>query len=82
MGQLERLKASLWLRMTIGAGKPNPSEPDTLLTADEVADRLQVSKGYVYRNAARYPFTVREGRYIRFSQQGLSKYLAKCQRKG
>jgi len=81
MGQLEQFKASLWLRMTIGTGKPGPSEPDKLLTAVEVAARLGVKTGYVYRNAARYPFMVREGRYIRFSEQGLSKYLVQCQRK-
>jgi excisionase family DNA binding protein len=82
MGQLERLRASLWLRMTIGAGKPTHAEPDRLLTAEEVAERLGVKTGYVYRNAIRYPFMVREGRYIRFSEQGLSKYLSKCQRQG
>ena len=79
LGELERLKASLWLRMTIGTGKPTPSEPDTLLTAEEVAERLHVTKGYVYRNARSYPFMIRQGRYVRFSSHGLEQYLKRRQ---
>ena len=79
MGQLEQLKASLWLRMTIGTGKALQSQPDRLLTADEVATRLNVTKGFVYRNARSYPFVIRQGRYVRFSNNGLEQYIRKHQ---
>jgi hypothetical protein len=80
-GELERLKASLWLKMTIGTPSQAGAAQDQLLTAEDVATRLKVTKAFVYKNAAQYPFTVREGRYVRFSQQGLSRYLDKHQRR-
>jgi len=80
LGELERLKASLWLKMATGPHKATTPPADCLLTAEEVAQRLQVTKEYVYRHASRYPFTVREGRYVRFSQHGLSRYLERHQR--
>lgn len=79
MGQLETLKASLWLRMTTGAPVHHPSQTDQLLTAEEVAQRLRVTKGFVYRKADTYPFTVHQGRYVRFSQAGLERYLKQRQ---
>ena len=79
MGHLEQLKASLWLKMTIATGKATQSAPDTLLTAEQVAKRLNVTVGFVYRNARSYPFMIREGRYIRFSGNGLEQYIKKRQ---
>ena len=81
LGELERLKASLWLRMAAPSYKPVPPQSDCLLTAEDVAQRLNVTKAYVYKNASRYPFTVREGRYVRFSQAGLARYLDRHQGK-
>src|SRR5436853_492222 len=46
-------------------------EPDRLLTAPEVAARLQVSVKLVYRTAARWPFTRRlSPGVLRFSERG------------
>lgn len=81
IGELERLKASLWLRMAAPAHRQATPQPDCLLTAEEVAQRLRVTKEYVYRHARKYPFTVREGRYVRFSQAGLTRYLDRHQGK-
>lgn len=79
MGELERLKASLWLKMTCqGQGNQAP-QPDRLLTADEVATRLNISTDYVYRHAKQYPFMIRQGRRVRFSQAGLERYLKQRQ---
>jgi excisionase family DNA binding protein len=77
MGQIERLRASLWLRMTIGAQEP--SRTDALLTAEDVAKRLNCSKDYIYRHAKQYPFMIREGRHVRFSQLGLDRYIKQRQ---
>lgn len=78
MGQLEALKASLWLKMTRGAPGASVQE-DRLLTAEEVAGRLQLSTDYVYRHAHQFPFLIREGRKVRFSQLGLDRYLKQRQ---
>jgi predicted DNA-binding transcriptional regulator AlpA len=48
---------------------------DRLLTVADVADRMSLSAHAVYRRAARLPFTVRVGRYLRFSERGLEEYL-------
>ena len=55
------------------------SRPDEhLLSAEEVAKRLGVSRRYVYEHAARFPFTRRLGpRTVRFSQQGLERWLSR-----
>jgi hypothetical protein len=70
------------LRSRVGA----PSEPvtggervvpDHLLTAKEVAQRYGRSVDWVYRQAKRWPFTVREGRgTLRFSERGLERHLS------
>jgi predicted DNA-binding transcriptional regulator AlpA len=77
-GELERLKASLWLKMTIG-NQVGPADVDRLLTAEEVAERLRIPTGNVYRNARTYPFTIRQGRYLRFSEAGLDRYIKQRQ---
>jgi predicted DNA-binding transcriptional regulator AlpA len=48
---------------------------DRLLTVGEVAQRLSISSHAVYRRASSFPFTVRVGRYLRFSERGLDEYL-------
>jgi predicted DNA-binding transcriptional regulator AlpA len=54
-----------------------PAEPERLLTAQEVADRLQCSPRYVYAHAGAFPFTVRLGpQAVRFSAAGLDRWLA------
>ncbi len=72
VGQLECLKAALWTRMIGGFVKgKNPieitGEGDRLLTIEETARALGVSKDWVYRRAAKLPFTVRLGHLLRFS---------------
>ena len=49
--------------------------PDRLLTAQQAAQQLGVSKHWLYRHAATLPFTVRLGRAVRFSAVGLQTYL-------
>jgi predicted DNA-binding transcriptional regulator AlpA len=52
--------------------------PDQLLTAPEVAARLGVAPRTVYKRAAAYPFRVpTDGRELRFSADGLARYLAR-----
>ena len=55
------------------------ASPDRLLTAEQVAERLHISTDYVYRHARQYPFMIREGRNVRFSEVGLDRYLKQRQ---
>jgi excisionase family DNA binding protein len=76
LGQLEELRARLWRRNTTVNGQPErPTHGDRLLTIEEAAAKLGCSKDSIYRSAATLPFTVREGRRLRFSEQGIESYI-------
>jgi excisionase family DNA binding protein len=53
------------------------AKPDELLTTAEAADRLSMSRDWVYRHAGKLPFTVRQGRALRFSSSGIDDYIRK-----
>jgi len=58
-----------------GARSPKP-EIDTLLTVQEASIILGCTEDWLYRNAARLPFTKRIGsRQLRFSRNGIQKYI-------
>ena len=48
---------------------------DRLLDVNEAARKLGKSKDYLYRHANDYPFTVRDGRSLRFGDQGIEKFI-------
>lgn len=79
--QLAPLTEALRLRAlalpTDGNGAPalTPPEPDRLLSVAEAAGRLGFSKDHLYRHASRYPFTVRLGSRLRFSERGIERYI-------
>ncbi len=77
LGDLERLKATLWARLTLpqGNGQAPGLEGDKLLSAKEAATKLGTSEDYLYRHSAKLPFTVRMGRQLRFSQAGMDRYI-------
>jgi predicted DNA-binding transcriptional regulator AlpA len=51
------------------------SEPDRLLDVDAAAERLGASKDWLYHHAHQLPFTVRQGRLLRFSSHGIDRYI-------
>ena len=51
------------------------STEDVLLTVDQAADRLGVSKDWLFRRSRTLPFVVRLGRHLRFSSRGIDRYL-------
>lgn len=64
--------------MAASTGMANTaSEPpkDTLLDVTEAARRLATSPDWLYRHAAGLPFTVRNGRQLRFSSEGIARYI-------
>ena len=59
-----------------GPASISDSDSDRLLTAEEVAERLQRSVDWVYRQAKHWPFTRRlTRRTVRFSEAGLQRFL-------
>ena len=52
-------------------------EGDKLLTAEKAAEFLSVSSDWLYRHASKLPFTRKLApKMLRFSQQGLTKWMA------
>ena len=75
LGELERLKALLWVRLTVrpdgnGAGL---LDEDRLLDVNEASAKLGISADALYRND--YPFKVPVGKRIRFSRLGIERYI-------
>jgi hypothetical protein len=48
---------------------------DALLRVGPASDLLGIAEGTLYRNAIQYPFTVRDGRHLRFSRVGIEKFI-------
>jgi predicted DNA-binding transcriptional regulator AlpA len=82
LGELEALKAALWVRLQAPAAPtPTPTNgkgPDKLLKAEEVAERLGLKdRRAVYRRADSWPFTRRLGDgTLRFSERGMDRWQA------
>ena len=73
IGELEAVKAAAWARLA--APSPAIHEHDELLEVDAAAQRLGVSKDYLYRHSREYPFTRRQGRKLLFSALGIDKHI-------
>jgi len=74
LGELEEAKAWAWQRLT--AAPPNGAQPhDEQLSVEVAAERLGVSKDYLYRHAQEYPFTRRQGRKLLFSALGIDRHI-------
>lgn len=48
---------------------------DSLLNVRQAAAKLNMSESWLYQNAWRFPFMVRQGGALRFSRQGIERYL-------
>ena len=55
---------------------PRHEEEDRLLDVEEAASATRVSTDTLYRKARELPFTVRIGGNVRFSAQGISRFIA------
>jgi excisionase family DNA binding protein len=60
-----------------------PRDPRTLLTAEELAERLRVTKCWIYTEvrAGRLPH-VRLGRYVRFRADAIDSWIEQIERGG
>lgn len=80
--QLSALQSTLAARLarppSNGQGEP-PGE-DQLLTVEEAARKLGVSKDWLYRHSRKLPFSVRLGhRQLRFTARGIERYIRQRQ---
>lgn len=75
LSQLTALQGAMAARLV--AADQGPAEPaeDVLLTVDQAATRLGVSKDWLFRRSRTLPFVVRLGRHLRFSSRGIERYL-------
>jgi excisionase family DNA binding protein len=59
-----------------GLEASNHPQGDQLLTVEQAAERLSMSRDWIYRRASRLPFAVRlDGSALRFSSQGIDRYI-------
>jgi hypothetical protein len=75
IGQLESIKATAWARLT--APTPVRPEHDALVSVKTAAERLGISRDYLYRHHAQYSFTRRQGRKLLFSALGIERRIRK-----
>jgi predicted DNA-binding transcriptional regulator AlpA len=54
---------------------------DRLLTLDEAAIKLNVSRSWLYRRSKKLSFVVRTGRKVGFSERGLQEFIRQKQGK-
>lgn len=75
LGELEVIRTTALMRLSTPVATPD--QHDTLLDIDTAAERLGVSRDYVYRNSKQFPFTRRMGRKLVFSSLGIDQYIKK-----
>lgn len=73
IGELEAVKATAWARLA--SPSPSAQEHDELLEVEVAAQRLGVSKDFLYRHSREYPFTRKLGRKLLFSALGIEKHI-------
>jgi excisionase family DNA binding protein len=71
LGALERVRATLTFR-ALSVSRP---AQDRLLNVAEAAELLGMAEDTLYRRAGSLPFTVRDGRRVRFSRLGLERFI-------
>ncbi len=78
LAKLAGIQSLLLARVLAGRGNGGQPEcqPDRLLTAEEVADRLHVPRDHVYELCRRRELpSVKIGKYVRVSGAALTKWL-------
>ena len=74
IAQVEGLKARLYARLA--APSPTPATSmDRLLNIKEASQKLGRSTDWLYRHSSELPFVIRDGRLLRFSEQGIEEYI-------
>jgi predicted DNA-binding transcriptional regulator AlpA len=77
-GELARLDSLLLARLLSAnhdGEADRTQEGDRLLNAKEASVKLSLSEDHLYRHARQFPFTVRMGRRLRFSEAGIARFI-------
>ena len=59
----------------VQGNRSNSKGCDRLMNVNEAAEKLGVKPDWLYRRHRGLPFTVRQGRMIRFSELGIDEYI-------
>src|SRR5262245_11686410 len=70
LSQLSAVQSAMAARLVSADRDDAAATADTLLTVDQAAERLGVSKDWLFRRSRTLPFVVRLGRHLRFSNRG------------
>jgi predicted DNA-binding transcriptional regulator AlpA len=73
MAQMAAAQSTLAARLLEAESKPELK--DELLDVEEAAEKLGVSKDWLYTRSDTLPFVVRLGRKLKFSLRGIEKYI-------
>lgn len=73
--KLAAIQSALASRLLDSTEKTDSRNGDKLLEVKEAAAKLSVTEDWLYRKGDKLPFVVRMGRNIRFSEQGIEKYI-------
>jgi len=73
--QLSAVQASMAARLVATAEHATNGAGDTLLDVEDAAQRLGVSEDWLYRRTKKLPFVVHVGRHVRFSANGIDRYV-------
>lgn len=75
MTQLSAMQISLAAALVKSQEESRNNPDDTVLSVSEAAERLGVSKDWLYRRTKTLPFVVRIGRHVKFSLKGIDRYI-------
>lgn len=71
LGRLGQVSARLTFRALSSAAPP----ADRLLSVVEAGSLLGMAPDTLYRRSGEFPFTVRDGRRVRFSRRGIETFI-------
>jgi predicted DNA-binding transcriptional regulator AlpA len=75
IASLQNALAARLLEEASGNAADRNGNGDTLLGVKEAAAKLGVTEDWLYRRSDKLPFVVRMGRNVRFSLQGIERYI-------
>lgn len=73
--RLAALQTRVAVQLANGEAR-RPESEDRLLDIDEAASRLGTNRQWIYRRTRDLPFVVRLGGKVRFSAQGIDRWIA------
>ena len=77
LAKVTTVASNLAARLVVGATTERGAPPgDRLLTVEQAAAKLADKVDWLYRHADQLPFTVRQGRLLRFSERGIEEWIA------